>query len=482
MDLILCHRPNRGPERSYIYNTLLREFLGIEFRCEQHAEPHLAIRAGGHNSQELIIDDTFLGLPDPQWLQTESLPQFPIPLWTPDPELSRPLQKIAEKLPVLYGTPLTGNEYFSELNGQVRLGLDVFGSSFFFLTRYEEMVIRDRDQFDRFPVEASVAFKGKFLDRPVVNEYVEVLWAALYRAWPALKRKNRRYRVFLTHDIDDLSTLGRSATTIVRSVGADLLIRREPSLAIRKLRAWATTNACGRMIDSDPYNTFDFLMSTSEEVGLRSSFYVISGSSHPYDATYRLDQEWICRLLKDIHQRGHEIGYHASYNTYLDCERTQAEVHYLRRVLRESGIDQEVTGGRQHYLRWANPRTWQNWENSELSYDTTLTFAQRAGFRCGCCYEYPVWDLSKRQQLRLRERPLIIMERSLLAHERLPPSEAECKMVALMNTCRHYEGDFTLLWHNSMVVGKASRKMYRRIVRLAAGVPVQNVQCMAHAG
>ena len=43
------------------------------------------------------------------------------------------------------------------------------------------------------------------------------------------------------------------------------------------------------------------------------AFYFIAGGNHPNDAWYRIDQPVIRRLLRRIHERGHEIGIHFSY-------------------------------------------------------------------------------------------------------------------------------------------------------------------------
>jgi hypothetical protein len=345
--------------------------------------------------------------------------------------------------------------------------LDIFGSAFFMLTRYEEMVIPERDNLDRFPAAAALAVQERFLDRPIVNDYIDILWWALKRCWPALRRKPRDHRVFLSHDIDEVSTLGRSAPSIALSIGADLIKRREPLLAARKARAWIETKVRGTMIDRDPYNTFDFIMRTSEALGLNSAFNVTPGHSHHFDPPYRIEQEWILRLLRQIASRGHEVGYQASYNTHRDSERTCMESELLRRILSSNGIDSDLRGGRQHFLRWANPVTWQNWEDAGLEYDTTLTHAEQAGFRCGCCYEYPVWNLERRQRLRLRERPLVAMESSLLSYQKLRLDRAEQALLDLSATCRRYDGDFTLLWHNAMLVGKEARAVYARVASTA---------------
>src|SRR5438105_1699991 len=85
-----------------------------------------------------------------------------------------------------------------------------------------------------------------------------------------------------------------------------------------------------------------------------------------------------------------------------------AAIPTLRRVCSEEGVEQATWGGRQHFLRWAPP-LWPAYERAGLAYDTSLSFADRPGFRAGICCEYPVFDLKGRRTLRLRERPLVAM-------------------------------------------------------------------------
>ena len=70
------------------------------------------------------------------------------------------------------------------------------------LTRYEEYVIKKRDNLDRFEYKESFAHKNSFLDRPIVNEYLELLWCGIRMIAPDLERRKRKYTVIPTHDID----------------------------------------------------------------------------------------------------------------------------------------------------------------------------------------------------------------------------------------------------------------------------------------
>ena len=76
-----------------------------------------------------------------------------------------------EDIPVIYGNAKLNIEN-SKL---ITCGIDIFASSFFMLTRWEEYVNKSRDLHNRFPGNESLALKFNFLNRPIVNEYVVML-------------------------------------------------------------------------------------------------------------------------------------------------------------------------------------------------------------------------------------------------------------------------------------------------------------------
>ncbi|MEG2515996.1 MAG: hypothetical protein RSA61_04095, partial [Acidaminococcaceae bacterium] len=143
-----------------------------------------------------------------------------------------------------------------------------------------------------------------------------------------------------------------------------------------------------------------------------------------------------------------------------DCTRLQA-------VLRENKIACNKLGGRQHYLRWTAPETWQYYEDAGLAYDTTLSFADHIGFRCGICYEYHPFNVRTRKKLNLLEYPLIVMECSGLDERYMQLSYDEMlqRCVRLKAQCEKHHGNFVILWHNSRFRTEEERETYFRIIR-----------------
>jgi hypothetical protein len=464
-DLLVTTPRGYEPERAYAAKVLLAEFLGLEIRVqhEERADVAVSLEADTGGSCLRLPDILFATRPD-DWLEPPSLPPRPVPRVEPQ---ALGLDPSAGTVPVLYARELPGGGYLSVSETELRLGLDVFGSAFFLLSRYEELVVSERDEHDRFPAPASLAACEGFLQRPIVNEYLEVLWAQLARLWPRLERARRGARVLVSHDVDWPRCSGQTLPALLRSAAGDAVVRRDPVLALDRLTSYARSRA-GRREDADLCDTFDFIMGASERRGLTSAFYFIADhTAGDIDGTYSIDDSWIRGLLRRVHGRGHEIGLHPSYETFRNPAQTRREFERLVSACDEEGIAQSEWGGRQHFLRWENPTTWRNWAAAGLSYDSTLSFADQPGFRCGVCFEYPVFDLEARTELRLRERPLVLMEYSLLRDVGFDPQAILGTVDGLASACRRFGGDFTLLWHNSRLVSRRERRCYEQVLDAA---------------
>lgn len=463
--LCLSHPPGYEPERRYIYDLILQGMLGLEFHTQTRKGREIILTAEGDpQEKQLILSDAFFQTPLEKWLGNTSLPFFPCSRWeVPVEELEVTL--VNPSIPVLYGNQLRDETWWHSSPETIELGLDIFGGVFFQLTRYEEVVITVRDDQDRFPEQMSLAVREHFLDRPLVNEYAELLWACLKRLWPSLQRKERSFRVDLGHDVDvPLIADGRLWPEGLRGLAGDLLRRRKLALAVRRLRSIVAFRQGN--LDADAGNTFDFMMDSSERIGLRSTFFFIA--DHPggkIDGTYSLNDPWIRRLIGRIWQRGHSLGLHPSSRTHKDLGQLRKEFDCLRLTAGELGIEQECWGGRQHHLRWEAPTTWQIYHEAGLSYDATLTYPGSIGFRCGTCDAFPVFNVRTRCVLPLWEKPVVVMDQALLGDYRLPFDQAYQRISLLKERCRLFQGTFSLLWHNGWLILPREKAFYLDVLQ-----------------
>jgi hypothetical protein len=453
-------------ERRYALQVLLGDRLGLQWQLRTSQTPDVRITVKGDESAgQVAIPDVLFATERRRWLTPASLPPRPL-AWRPVPTAEG-----GDRLPVLYGPRPVPPALLWDEGAMVHVGVDVFGSAFFMLTRYEEVAVPRRDTYDRFPASASLADAEGFLAVPIVDAYVELLWAALRRRWPSLERSPSTFRLSLTHDVDrPLSFLGRGVKGMARQLAGDALLRRDAALMVKRVRSWARVPRHDYALDPD--NTFDFLMAVSERHGLASAFYFLATEKVSFiDGYYTLDHPWIRGLLATMHLRGHEIGFHGGFHTYRDPARTKAEFDRLQAAAQASGVQQDRWGGRQHYLRWQNPDTWANWEHAGLDYDSTVGFAERPGFRAGTSHEFRPFHLHERRTLSLCERPLTLMDVTVLDAMRLDPDAAAGTVLDLARRCRHYGGCLTLLWHNSRVQTTRERRWYEALIDSIMATP-----------
>ena len=365
----------------------------------------------------------------------------------------------AAELPAPLITP-TGNGW--------HIGYDILGLAYWMLTRQEEVGRTDLDNHGRFPAVHSHAYKHSYLERPIVDEWLHVLGQVIARTWPGIVLAQHQFSMKVSHDVDAPSRYGfASAKGLLRAMAGDVLKRGDIQNALRA--PWIWLNTRDALHPADPFNTFEWIMDLSDQHGLTSAFYFICGRTSNMDADYEPEHPAIRALMRRIHDRGHEIGLHPSYGTYQKPELIAQEAQRLRAVLAEENIRPNAIGGRMHYLRWEQPTTLRAWADAGMDYDSTLSYADRPGFRCGTCFEYPAFDPVAGEVLKLRLRPLVVMECSVIDACYLglgTGDAAQAKFAQLKNACRAVNGCFTVLWHNSRLITAKEKKQYTNCLYL----------------
>ena len=471
-----------SPELQYIINVIFGDFLGTELPNISVYHNTMEISYGGKNR---IFTETCLSKGVPMvgtHLQMAVLPDDLVSV-------------IGEKnIPVLQCVGESGHTYAlvqTDENGNIHINFDIFGGAFYILTRLEEIHKRVPCEYAQkckkigrvlnnpvkegveelwralgsFPAFSSHAFQNGYLHRPVVDEYTEILWHCMKKLWPRLRRKERQFKIMPTHDVDSpFESLFRPAWMMARSFGSDIIRRRDFRRACDRCARWFQVK--NGKLERDRFYNFNRIMDISETAGCKDAFYFIPDCTGRMSGDYDLGHSAIRAIIRRICERGHEIGYHGSFDTYLDEEKTKREVTHLKEIAEQEGVTQARWGGRQHYLRWSAPQTWRNYETAGLDYDTTLSFTDVAGFRCGTCRPYTVFDAENRRSMNLIEYPLIVMECSVLGSSYMGYSYngALEYILKLKEKCRRYKGTFTILWHNSSFQQEKDWEMYIAVI------------------
>ena len=375
-----------------------------------------------------------------------SLPHLPLQIW--------------EDAPILFGQPI-----IEQVGETAILHADLIASTYFLITRYEEMIRREcRDVHGRFPGKESLPYRAGFVDRPVVDEYGKLLRMKLREVGCDIPEPPTQIRKFyLTHDVDQIAHY-RNLRGFIGGILRGLKRPKEGNAALRSYF---------RGLRYDPWYTFPWLfrMDNSAKKVLGPTrcetvvFIKVKGGRRkedkPISKLMSLDFKTLCRLCrkKDV-----VLGLHTSYEAGLHPSLISEEKKRFDRVAKT-----KTTYNRHHYLGAREPEDMQALIDAGLTDDFTMGYADMAGFRLGTCR--PVkWINPKTMQISsLTLHSLTIMDSSLSdkRYMYLNSFDAYEYCVQLINSVEKYNGELILLWHNTSVeisVQSYHRKLYKDLI------------------
>lgn len=425
-----------------VINYLLRFLLG-----EGNEVFASAVSYGASENAVVVIRPSRFF--DPEiYLTPESIPQLPLP------EL--------EGVPVLYGEPR-----ITEEQGQTILHADLIASAFFLLTRYEECVKREqRDPHGRFPVEQSLPMRAGFLQRPIVEEYAVLLRDLLRKQGVPVQEPPIGFsRIYLTHDVDHISTWQGflpALRSTVKRVALNLPEKAVPFASLCHLEA-------------DPIYTFPWLLeldgalaTSLSAVPVEQIYFLLGAPRGALDDEY-LDSERFQKILHLLKSHGVTFGLHNSYQASRELTRTAAE---KRRI--ESVVGTPITCSRCHVLASREPEDMRALADTGITDDFTMAYAGHIGFRLGTCRAVRWIDPVRRELTSLTLHPMTTMDCTLDRYMGLPDAESALAAVtALLRTIHRYHGEVCLLWHNSAVPSNDTtyqRRLYPMVLNAVADV------------
>lgn len=421
-----------------IINYILRFLLGVN-RAGAYSSligytsnPNLF-----HKYKVVIIPSRFF---DPDIYGTpESLPKLP-------------LMEI-DNVPFLFGSPRI--EWQEDT---LIVYADIIASSYFLLTRYEEIQKRNiRDIHGRFPGKESLPVKAGFIHRPIIEEYGKLLRNWLRQTEIRIKEPTAQIRkIWLTHDID--------APFFCRSIRS---VIRETLKGGGFWKAWKLFNGA---IEQDPYYTFPWILEQNQQVKdiynqkCDTLFFLKAGGKHKYDKPYySIHQNSIKQLLTLLKERDAKFGLHSSY----DVSEHPSLISMEKEILDHVWNLENITKNRNHYLRSREPEDFDKLIKAGITEDFTMGYADISGFRLGTCRPVQWINPITRQLTPLILHPLAIMDCTLSDSQYmgLDYEEALAYCQLLLRKIRQYGGEAVLLWHNTSFADKGYHKqLYAQLI------------------
>ena len=312
---------------------------------------------------------------------------------------------------------------------------DIIYTTFFFISRAEELINPNRDEHGRFNAKYSILGQHNRLQIPLLDEYARSIMKLLDLPLP----KAGFNHIYLTHDVDTIAHY-RHLRGFVGGLLRD---------------GWEAVLDSLQDIQKDPAYTFPWLVAQDRKVPNAESIYFIKdtpGKGFDYPQ-YNLHGKDFRRLKKYIEAHGATLGLHSSYYGTLpkfQISNFKFQIH------------------RSHYLRCSIDQM-QRLADAGITDDFTMAFPDMAGFRLQTTRAVRWINPLNFKLSPLTLHPLTVMDCTLsnANYMNLTETEAFYYCQQLFDKVRMHHGDLCLLWHNSNPAGNPWQKsIYKQLLEL----------------
>lgn len=369
-------------------------------------------------------------------------------------EPQMPLKEI-DGTPILFGTPEIKRQ-----GSTIVIHADLVASAFFLLARYEEFIhpADNRDAHGRYMGKKSLPYRANFINRPIVDEYGDILLKCLSDAGCEVKFPPKAFHsIWLTHDIDFLTNY-RHLRGFLGGIKRNLLSPRGLYRTIKSVFS----------LENDPAFTFPWILEQDRKVADAQQIYFIKSAvaQAPADyPDYNLNGKDFKNLLQLLKKSNCKLGLHTSYNSANHLEYIKMD-----KIKLEQSLGMPVTANRWHFLRTTQPSDYKELLSAGITDDFTMGFADIAGFRLGTSRAVRWINPENLEVTNLTLHPLTAMDCTFSNQEymNLSETEAEEKIVGLLNQIKKHNGEVVLLWHNTVfseLDGGYHKSLYTNIIK-----------------
>jgi hypothetical protein len=316
---------------------------------------------------------------------------------------------------------------------------DIFGATFFLLSRYEEYLPHEKDMYGRYAHENSIAFKNEFLHIPLINLWLKEFQFVLQQKFNSIKITRPTFKTILTYDIDIAWSFKNKG--FIRNIGGFL---KSPS--VERLLVLL-------QFKKDPFDSFNFLDSFHKSTNQQALyFFLVAERKGIYDKNISPKNKEMQRLIKNQATQN-SIGIHPSWKSNEDESILQREIKTL-----EQFIQQPIAYSRQHYVKFILPETFHNLIKNNIQKDYSMGYGSINGFRASFAGSFFWFDLVNNKTTALRLYPFSFMDANCFYEQRLSITDSYQELLYYKTICEQNNGLFIPIFHNHFL---GSDKLYK---------------------
>lgn len=309
---------------------------------------------------------------------------------------------------------------------------DVFGASFWLLSRYEEYLPHKADKHNRFSYKSGLAYQYEFLQLPLVNLWLIELKNELAQKYPELVFTEPAYNFLSSIDIDNAYKYRYKG--FVRSLAGFISDR---SLLKLKQRLQIILGKA-----KDPFDCYDFLIEAHKQTATQAIYFFLLGDYGPNDKNHSSSDLRFQALIKQLADYS-MVGIHPSFGSNKNRRQLKVELSRLSNITHKT-----IYKSRQHFSMLTFPQTYQDLLQAAIFADYSMGYTNQNGFRASYCFPFKWYSLDIESASSLTLYPFCISENTLLsasAKEHVPMLELA---KPIMNEVKKYNGLLVSIFHN----------------------------------
>lgn len=270
---------------------------------------------------------------------------------------------------------------FYECDQNSMIPFDVFASSFFLMSRYEEYLPHVKDELGRFTSDQSLAVQHNFLELPVVDLWAKRFFEIFEKKFPELK-SNKSSLNLLIPIIDVVSPFKYKHKSFLRNLA-------QAFLNISEFKFWIILEQIMVLLGfwKDPWNNFDDFHSFFKKTKLKPRFFFLFSKITYYDqgiSVYNSRFHSIIKSVADYHKSSLLISTEARRKARIfktELERFEKIIHRNTKFLRfNSGLTSVFD-------------SYRNVLGMEDMEDYSLGYHDKIGYRASTAVPFRFYDL-----------------------------------------------------------------------------------------
>lgn len=335
-------------------------------------------------------------------------------------------------------------------NSGTQIPFDMFGASFWLITRYEEYLPHKTDANNRFHYSSSLAYQYDFIEVPLVNLWLEEIKKLLQQKYNDLNFVPRHYNFLSSIDVDSVYKYKHKG--FVRTLAGFIADR---SFAKIKERLRIILN-----LDKDPFDSYDFLIDTNKAGGVKAIYFFLLGDYGPNDKNHSASDLRFQSLIKHLGDYS-SVGIHPSFGSNNNLRQLKVEISRLSNITHRI-----IYMSRQHFSMLKFPKTYQDLLQAGIFADYSMGYTNHNGFRASYCYPFVWYSLDIEAVSALNIHPFCISENTLLSHSAIKHKSLMELAEPLVAEVKKYNGEMISIFHNDNFNDRIKR-FYTEFIQMA---------------